>query len=136
MYAIDKSTAFTYPDGCVSFKSYGPWRSLAAFSNCLCEDGNRRAVRITGEPDTFFSVPARCKVSGRTVSGFVTYRDWPVPNGSKYGESVPVFVATGKNRHMIPAEYARMVGREMERARRCVLQPRDMIWDSVEHDFY
>lgn len=35
----------------------------------------RRTVYITGEPDSFFSIPAACSVEGRTVKGFITSDD-------------------------------------------------------------
>ncbi len=35
----------------------------------------RRTVYITGEPDTFFSVPAVCKIAGCRVRGYVTVDD-------------------------------------------------------------
>jgi hypothetical protein len=39
----------------------------------LCEDGKQRTAQCSAKgPDTFFSVPARIKVKGKTVSGFVT----------------------------------------------------------------
>lgn len=40
----------------------------------LCSDGTVRTATFTAEADTFFTVPARVSVKGRTVSGFVT--DW------------------------------------------------------------
>lgn len=48
-----------------------PWKVLRA----LCQDGKRRTAWISGEADTYFSIPARVKVHGRTVSGFVTGRE-------------------------------------------------------------
>lgn len=53
----------------------GHWQQLVAVRKALCSDGKRRYVRITSEPDTFFSVPGSVKVKGRTVSGFVTCDD-------------------------------------------------------------
>ena len=38
----------------------------------LCSDGVRRYARLTGEPDTWFSIPASVKVQGKTVTGFVS----------------------------------------------------------------
>lgn len=35
-----------------------------------CEDGVIRTIRI-GIPDTFFSIPGRTQVRGKTVKGFV-----------------------------------------------------------------
>lgn len=43
--------------------------------NCLCPDGKRRTVAITGQPDTWFSTPARVQVKGLSVSGFITSAD-------------------------------------------------------------
>jgi hypothetical protein len=48
-----------------------PWKVTKA----LCADGVRRTAWIAGEADTFFSIPARVKVKGKTVAGFVTGRD-------------------------------------------------------------
>lgn len=64
------------PNGSESVLGPFPWAQLLAIRNCPCEDGKARYARITGQPDTFFSVPASVQVStpdGRkTVSGFVT----------------------------------------------------------------
>ena len=35
----------------------------------------RRTVTITGEADTYFSVPAQCSIAGVTVRGYVTADD-------------------------------------------------------------
>jgi hypothetical protein len=52
--------------------------SLARINNCrlatLAGD-MRRTVYITGEPDTWFSVPAVCRVAGCRVRGYVTSED-------------------------------------------------------------
>jgi hypothetical protein len=45
--------------------------TLAKVSNCPTPDGPR-TVYITGEPDTYFSVPAACYVGRRYVRGYVT----------------------------------------------------------------
>lgn len=75
----------------------GPWAQLHSFPHCLCPDGKRRLATVTGEADTFFSVPARVTVKGRTVTGFVMAReladgseDWAFyPN--KSGKNAAVF---------------------------------------------
>lgn len=41
----------------------------------LCEDGAVRTATVTRSPDTFFSVPARVKAKGKTVTGFLTCED-------------------------------------------------------------
>jgi hypothetical protein len=46
--------------------------TLAKVENCPCEDGKARTVYITGEPCTWFSIPACTRVRGQYVSGFVT----------------------------------------------------------------
>ena len=56
----------------------GPWGLMTKIRNCpvyLGVHGRKvgtRTVQITGEPDSFFSIPARCSIAGRKVSGFVT----------------------------------------------------------------
>lgn len=51
----------------------GPFASPVKVERALCPDGKRRTAWITGEADTFFSIPARVTYKGRTVTGFVTY---------------------------------------------------------------
>lgn len=55
---------------------YAQWfggPSLAKIENCRIHESElRRMVYITGEPDSFFSQPAACKVKGKTVRGYVT----------------------------------------------------------------
>jgi hypothetical protein len=47
-------------------------RTLAAIRGCVCEDRKRRTVNITGDPDTFFSIPANTKINGKHTAGYVT----------------------------------------------------------------
>lgn len=79
LYYYDGKNYRDTKDGARIHFTPSPWASLAAIEHCLCQDGKRRYVRITGEPDTFFSVPARVSVSVKgknvTVSGYVTYDD-------------------------------------------------------------
>lgn len=49
--------------------------TLSKVEDCPCEDGKARTVYITGQPCTWFSVPAATRVRGQYVSGFVTYDD-------------------------------------------------------------
>lgn len=96
MYYYDGKNSTKYANGATVQYSPSPFSSLAAVEHCPCEDGKARFVRITGEPDTAFSVPARTtvKVSGKTktVTGFVTF-----------DESGPTFIANkyGKNGALI-----------------------------------
>lgn len=40
--------------------------------SALCSDGVIRAVELAECADTFFSTPARCRVKGKWLSGYVT----------------------------------------------------------------
>lgn len=60
------------PNGSESVMSSGPWSQTVAIKHCVCSDGRPRYARITGQPDTFFSIPAAVKVKGKTVTGFVS----------------------------------------------------------------
>lgn len=51
---------------------YGGYEVPVKAVGVLCSDGKRRTARITGEADTYFSIPAAVTVKGKTVSGFVT----------------------------------------------------------------
>jgi len=61
-----------YPNGSESVLSNGPWAQLVKIKNCMCSDGIQRVAKITGQPDTYFSVPAAVKIRGKTVTGFIT----------------------------------------------------------------
>lgn len=53
-------------------------RTLAKVENCRLKNlagDMRRTVYVTGEPDTFFSVPAVCKIAGCRVTGYLTRDD-------------------------------------------------------------
>jgi hypothetical protein len=53
-------------------------QTLAKIEGCRLENlqgDMRRTVTITGEHDTFFSVPAYCKIQGCRVNGYVTGDD-------------------------------------------------------------
>lgn len=66
-------------DGAVIWQSQcigGP--SLAKIDNCRLDNlagDMRRTVYITGEPDTYFSQPAVCRLAGCRVRGYVTNED-------------------------------------------------------------
>jgi len=38
----------------------------------LCSDGAVRSAELSSTPDTFFSVPARIRLNGKSVSGYAT----------------------------------------------------------------
>jgi hypothetical protein len=76
-YRADVST--TQSDGAVVWSAQwmgGP--SLAKIENCqlINMTGDmRRTVYITGEADTYFSIPAVCSLAGCLVRGYVTGDD-------------------------------------------------------------
>ena len=74
-YYFDKSQGMTLPNGSIRYLSPFPFLSLAAVGHCPCLDGKRRMVYATGEPDSFFTVPAATRVKGKWVSGFLTMAD-------------------------------------------------------------
>lgn len=100
----DPTSGFEYPNGAVAYCTPLPWRQLSKVANCPCTDGVRRTAQITGTPATFFSVPARVKVRGVTVTGFVATMD----NAMNDREPGPEFYAnaSGKNAHMLPRDHA------------------------------
>jgi hypothetical protein len=65
----------------------------------LCSDGVRRNAYPTGGgiADTFYTIPARVSVKGKTVSGFVTI------DGPSYAQTLGfVALSAGKNGHLLP----------------------------------
>ena len=76
-YRADKATPQS--DGAVVWHAHwmgGP--SLAKIENCLLADmvgDMRRTVYVTGEADTYFSIPAVCKLGGKRITGYVTSDD-------------------------------------------------------------
>lgn len=70
---------------------------LVKVKKCLCGDGHRRTVEVTGEADTWWTVPAKTKVTTpegrRTVRGYLTHSDL-------YNELV--FIADVEHRMMLP----------------------------------
>jgi hypothetical protein len=89
-----------YPNGSVSVLSPGPWAQLLAVKHCPCSDGVARRARVTGQPDTFFSIPASVQVKGKTVSGFLTNSPTYI-KGVKEGY-IFIAVSYGKNGHLLP----------------------------------
>lgn len=76
---------------------YGPWQIPVRVTNCLCPDGNRRNVKLTGEADTFFTIPAKLSYRGTSVSGYVTQMNW-TDDPEWDGETVDyIFHPVGKN---------------------------------------
>ena len=82
--------------------TFGHWRQPWKVTKALCSDGVRRTAWITGEHDTSFSLPARVKVKGKTVSGFVSGDHWHL-GGGRYGFDYQFRAyPTGKNAALLP----------------------------------
>jgi hypothetical protein len=64
------------PDGAILW--YAQWMggpTLSKIENCRLanlQGDMRRTVTITGEADTWFSIPAECSIAGCKVKGYVT----------------------------------------------------------------
>lgn len=67
------------PDGANVWRSV--WMGgepISKVSNCRLENlagEMRRTVYVTGEPDTYFSIPAVCILGGKRVRGYLTSDD-------------------------------------------------------------
>jgi hypothetical protein len=60
------------PNGAVPY--YSDWmggRTLALVRNCPCGEYGARTAYITGEADSFFSIPAAISVRGKRVIGWI-----------------------------------------------------------------
>lgn len=72
---------FSEPQSDGATRWYADWQfgpTLSKISNCRLANlvGNmRRTVTITGEADTFFSIPAYCMLQGKLVRGYITGDD-------------------------------------------------------------
>lgn len=75
---------------------HGLWKIPTKVKNCLCPDGKRRTVKITGQATTYFSIPASVKYKGKSISGFITGRE--TEKLEKDFEFIPY--SYGKNGHL------------------------------------
>jgi len=96
-------------NGSESIHSTGGFGQLIKILRCPCSDGKTRTARITGQPDTAFSIPGSVKVNGKTVTGFVTTAPGYI-EGVKEGF---IFQPNqfGKNGDMLPHEYIDEISR-------------------------
>ena len=67
---------FRFDNDATGWRPGGPFDCLGPFAkvqNCPIEGtGLRRTAYATGYADTFFSVPACCKVRGKRITGYFT----------------------------------------------------------------
>ena len=91
MYYTDpKDPGTEYANGSKSFHTPRPWCQLSKVQNCPIAGTNLRlTARITGQPDTFFSVPARIQYKKKNITGFISRKDdgyyfVPYPSSKNY----------------------------------------------------
>jgi hypothetical protein len=66
------------PNGSIPmFTDWDSGPSLAGVRNCPCPDGRCRTVYVTGEADTYFTMPAAINIRDRRIRGFLTHDDDP-----------------------------------------------------------
>jgi hypothetical protein len=66
------------PDANGAVRLYSTWmggRTTAGVRNCPCGDYGRRTVYTTGEPDTWFSIPAAIMVRRKRINGWISCED-------------------------------------------------------------
>lgn len=70
-------------------ETYGnaAWQHPWIIRNIMCPDGRRRTAYLGQDADTFFSWPARVKIAGKWVRGFVSGPD------AYLDETEPKFIA-------------------------------------------
>ena len=90
------SDSFTWPNGAVGYRPGGPFDCLGPFAkvtNCPIHGSTlRRTAYATAYADTYFSVPARMQIAGKTIKGYLTTEDSGV-----------VFRVLDSHKHLIPA---------------------------------
>ena len=109
-YRADTATA--NQDGSTShFANWLGGPTLAKITNCMCEDGSPRTVIVTGEPDSFFSIPAATSRKGLTIKGFLTTGEGAPNDGPSY-----LFISTDQRpNRQISGEYRTMLKLMRER---------------------
>ncbi len=71
----DSGAALLRTEGETQTYGNGHWQHPWYIRNIACPDGKRRTAYLGPDADTFFSWPARVKMMGRWVKGFVTGPD-------------------------------------------------------------
>lgn len=64
--------------GIVWYAIWGGGQTLAKVENCrlIGLEGNmRRSVQTTGEPDTYFSIPAKTRIGETWIKGYLSQDD-------------------------------------------------------------
>lgn len=88
---------YAYPSGSL--------RQSRRFGRALCSDGKVRRVKL-GVADTFFSVPAICKIKGKTVHGIISGLPTDLvlaKDAPKDVNEIIAFYPHGKHRNILPS---------------------------------
>ena len=72
MTHLDLKRPCLHPNGAVTYSSRMRSIGRVRIVNCPCDDGHRRTVHILSDQDPFHT-PARVRVRGRTVSGYIDH---------------------------------------------------------------
>jgi hypothetical protein len=74
-FRASPSDSFTWGNGAIGYRPGGPFDCLGPYAkvvNCPIDGTNlRRTCYATGYADTWFSVPAVCKVDGKRIVGYL-----------------------------------------------------------------
>lgn len=68
-------TSGKQPDGAIVHRSHAPFDMVAKVTGCRLENlvgDMRRTAYVTGEPNTYFSIPAVVQLQGKRVKGYLT----------------------------------------------------------------
>jgi hypothetical protein len=73
LYSPGGETPITFPDGTwLEAESFAyPNGGFTRRAYASFPDGSKKVVKVS-VPDTFFSIPARAKINGKTVKGYVS----------------------------------------------------------------
>lgn len=74
MYYTDpKDPGTEYPNGSKSFHTHRPWCQLSKVKNCpIAGTEIRLTAWVTGEPTTYFSIPAFIQYKRKSIRGFIS----------------------------------------------------------------
>jgi hypothetical protein len=71
---------FQFANGATGWAPGGPFDGLGPFAKveaCPVGEGMRRTVYAQGYPDTYWSIPAACRINGKRVKGYLRVDDGP-----------------------------------------------------------
>ena len=92
-YTHPKDMGTEHPNGSICFRTFPPNDNLSKVKNCpVAGTVLRLTAVVSGEPDTWFSIPAKIQYKKKKISGFITSKDdgfYFVPY--QYGKNYHVF---------------------------------------------